>query len=184
MANTLLEPPFAANPPVKLNVNAKILGLVIGILALIGAVFGGLVGGLFSLFSLAAGGFGGIWLIGILLTLIADVVAAIGGFQMYSMNRAGKRLVIYALAIGVLASVVTAIGNIIAYSGLYVLGGYSAGGAIFGLIFGVIIYAIIYYIVVISRWPGDVPLVASPGGYGNPPASGGYGSPPPPPPSA
>jgi len=182
MANMLLDPPFAANPPVKLNVNAKILGLVVGILALIGAIFGGLVGGLFSLLSLAAGGFGGIWLIGILLGLIADVMAAIGGFQMYSENRAGKKLVIYALAVGVVGSIVGAIGNIVAYSGLYVLGGYSAGGAIFGLIFGVIVYGIVYYIVVISRWPSDVPLVASPGGYGNPP--GGYGSPPPPPPSA
>jgi hypothetical protein len=182
MANILTDPPFAANPPVKLNVNAKILGLVIGILALIGAVFGGLIGGLLSLFSLAAGGFGGIWLIGILIGLVADIIGAIGGFQMYSMNRAGKRLVIYALALAFLGAIVGAIGNIVAYSGIYTLGGYSAGGAIFGLIFGVIVYGIVWYIVVISRWPGDVPLVATPnvGGYGNPP--GGYGSPPPPPP--
>lgn len=182
MANILTDPPFAADPPIKLNVPAKTLGLVIGILALIGAVLGGLVGGLFSLFSLAAGGFGGIWLIGILIGLVADVMGAIGGFQMYSGNRAGKRLVIYALALGVLGGVVGAIGNIVAFSGVYTLGGYSAGGAIFGVIFDVIIYGIIWYVVVISRWPGDVPLVANPGGYGNPP--GGYGSPPPPPPSA
>jgi hypothetical protein len=40
----------------------------------------------------------------------------------------------------------------------------------------------VYYLVIISRWPGDAPLVAAgpTGGYGNPP--GGYGSPPPPPP--
>jgi hypothetical protein len=89
--------------------------------------------------------------------------------------------VIYALALAFVGSIVGAIGNIVAYSGIYTLGGYSAGGAIFGLIFGVIVYGIVWYIVVISRWPGDVPLVATgPTGYGNPP--GGYGSPPPPPP--
>jgi hypothetical protein len=46
----------------------------------------------------------------------------------------------------------------------------------------VIIYAIVWYIVIISRFPGDTPLVAAgpTGGYGNPP--GGYGTPPPPPP--
>src|SRR4030088_3698991 len=38
MANVLTDPPFAANPPIKLNVNAKVLGLVIGILAVIAAV--------------------------------------------------------------------------------------------------------------------------------------------------
>ena len=53
----------------------------------------------------------------------------------------------------------------------------AAGGAIFGLIIDVIVYGIVWYIVVISRWPGDTPLVAAgpTGGYGNPP--GGYGSP-------
>jgi len=33
----------------------------------------------------------------------------------------------------------------------------------------------VYYLVVISRFPGEAPLVSSPGGYGAPP-------PPPPPP--
>lgn len=173
MANMLTDPAFAANPPVKLNVPAKTLGLVIAILAVIGAVFGGLIGGLFSLFALAAGGFGGIWLIGILVGLVADIMAAIGGFQMYGGNRAGKNLVIYALALAFAGAVVTAIGNLIAYSGVL---GYGAGGAIFGVIFGIIIYGIVYYLVVISRFPGDAPLAPMSGGYG------GYGSPPQPPP--
>jgi hypothetical protein len=181
MANTLLEPSFAANPPVKLNVNAKILGLVLGILALIAALFVGLIGGLLSVFSLVAGGFGAIWLIGTIVGLVGYIMSAIAGFQMYGGNRAGKNLMIYGLLVLFIGSVITAIGHIIAYSGLIGYGaGYAAGGAIFGLIFGLIVYGILYYLVVISRFPGETPLVASPGGYGNPP--GGYGSPPPPPP--
>jgi hypothetical protein len=176
MANTLLDPPFAADPPVKFNVNAKILGLVIAILAVIGAVFEGLVGGLLSVFGFG-GGFQAIWLLGVLVGLVADILAAVGGFRMYSGDRAGKPLVIYALALGLLGAIVGLIGNLVAYSG-YLLG-YSAGGAIFGLIVDLIIYFIIYYLVVISRFPGDAPLVQSTGGgYGG----GGYGSPPPPPP--
>ena len=38
MANILTDPPFAADPPIKLNVPAKTLGLVIGILAIIGII--------------------------------------------------------------------------------------------------------------------------------------------------
>jgi hypothetical protein len=181
MANTLLDPPFAANPPVKLNVNAKILGLVLGILALIAALFVGLIGGLLSIFSLAAGGFGGLWLIGTLIALVGYIMSTIAGFQMYGGNRAGKNLMIYGLLVLFAGAVVGAIGRIVAYSGIIGFGaGYALGGAIVGLILDVIIYGILYYLVVVSRFPGDVPLVASPGGYGNPP--GGYGSPPPPPP--
>jgi len=57
-------------------------------------------------------------------------------------------------------------------------------GGVGSFVFDLIIAVVLYYLVVISRWPGDAPLVATgpTGGYGNPP--GGYGSPPPPPPSA
>ena len=89
---------------------------------------------------------------------------------MYNSNPAGKRLVIYGLAIGLAGAVLSLIGQI----GLI---GYGAGGAIFGLIVDIIIYGIIYYLVIISRFPGEAPLVTSPGtGYGGPP--------PPPPPTA
>jgi len=181
MANTLLDPPFAADPPVKLNVNAKILGLVLGILALLAAVFLGLIGGLISVIGLAAGGFGGIWLIGSLVSLVGYIMSAIAGYQMYQGDRGGKRLMIYGLAVVFIGAIVGAIGRIIAYSGILGFGaGYAVGGAIFDIIFGIIFFGIPYYLVVISRFPGDVPLVSSAGGYGNPP--GGYGSPPPPPP--
>ncbi|MBV9099859.1 MAG: hypothetical protein JOZ46_09085 [Candidatus Dormibacteraeota bacterium] len=174
MANTLTDPPFAANPPVKLNVNAKILGLVLAILAVIGAVFIGLLEGLISVFAFA-GGFQLIWGLGVIVGLIAYILAAIGGFQMYNLNRDGKRLVIYGIALGLLGALISLIGNIVAYSGIYALG-YSAAGAIVGFIFALIIYGILYYLVVISRFPGEAPVAPS---YG-----GGYGgTPPPPPPS-
>ena len=85
---------------------------------------------------------------------------------MYNLNRAGKNLVIYGLALGLVGGL------------LELIGGLGAGGFIFDIIW----FVVGWYIVVISRWPGDAPLVAAgpTGGYGNPP--GGYGSPPPPPP--
>lgn len=173
MANALLEPGFAKDPPVKLNVNAKILGLVIAILAVIGAIFTLFVGGLFSIFALVGGGLTVIWLLGIIVGLGAEILGAVGGFQMYNDNRDGKRLVIYGLALGIAGALVVLIGQFIAYAGLL---GYGAGGAIVGLILDIIIYGIIWYLVVISRFPGEAPLVATPGGFGSPP--------PPPPPTA
>lgn len=167
--NALVNPSFASNPPVKLNVNARILGLVIGILAAIGLLLSLFAGGLLSIFGFV-GGLAPIWLLGILVALVAEVMAAIGGFQMYNLNRRGKELVIYGLGLGIVGAVVTLVGEIIAYSG-YI--GYGASGAIFSLIFDAIIYGCIYYLVVISRFPGEAPLVASaagpPAGFGGPP---------------
>ncbi len=118
----------------KVNVNAKILGLVLGILALIAALFVGLIGGLLSIFSLAAGGFGGLWLIGTLIALVGYIMSAIAGFQMYGGNRAGKNLMIYGLLVLFAGAVVGAIGRIVAYSGIIGFGaGYALGGAIVGL---------------------------------------------------
>jgi hypothetical protein len=186
MANVLTDPPFAADPPIKLNVPAKTLGLVIGILAIIGIIIdlialpvvfalnnavsdantfcqeinGTNCGGTTGIFGLA--------LIGVLIGLVGSVLYAFGGFRMYQLNRSGKDLVIYGLVVNLVG-------------GIFAIIGY---GGIGSFIFSLIIAVVVYYLVVISRWPGDAPLVAAgpTGGYGNPP--GGYGSPPPPPPSA
>jgi hypothetical protein len=187
MANVLTDPPFAADPPIKLNVPAKTLGLVIGILAIIGIIIdlialpvvfalnnavndantfcrevsgtncGGTTSGIF-----------GLALIGVLIGLVGSILYAFGGFRMYQLNRSGKDLVIYGLVVNLIG-------------GIFAIIGYGGVGS---FIFSLIIAVVIYYLVVISRWPGDAPLVASgtPGGYGNPPG-GGY-TPPPPPPSA
>ena len=66
--NALLNPPFANDPPVKLNVNAKTLGLVLTVLGVIGILLQLL--GLIAIFGLCSGyAFGGcglpiIWLLG------------------------------------------------------------------------------------------------------------------------
>ncbi len=170
--NALVNPSFASNPPVKLNVNARILGLVIGILAAIGLLLSLFAGGLLSIFGFV-GGLSPIWLLGILVAIAAEVLAALGGFQMYNLNARGKELVIYGLALGLVGAVLTLVGEIIAYSGYTYL--YSSGGAIVGLIVDIIIYGCIYYLVVISRFPSQPPLVGS--GFGGPPTPP-YGGPP------
>ncbi|MBV8195253.1 MAG: hypothetical protein JOY80_06965 [Candidatus Dormibacteraeota bacterium] len=175
MANALTEPPFAANPPVKVNVNAKTLGLVLMILGIIGLVFELI--GLFAIFGFCGiygsiCGFPIIWLLGDVLGLAGLAIGTIGGYRMYQLNRQGKDWVIYGLILGLAGALVGLVGNVIAYSGLLVGVG---AGAIVGFIIDLIIYFIVYYLVVISRFPGEAPLVAS--------GAGGYGSPPPPPPA-
>jgi hypothetical protein len=129
--------------PVKLNLDAKVVGLVVAILAAIG--------GLLSLFGLlgllgvgaALTAFGGIFalaLIGVIVNIVADAMMAIGGWQMYQGSESGKRLVIYGLAISFLAQIVLALGH-------------TAGSAILQLI----LLGILYYVVVVSRFPGQAP---------------------------
>lgn len=178
MANILTDPPFAADPPIKVNIPAKTVGLVAAILGILGLIFFGLFG-LFAAFALTTlstaclgisncvgGGIFFLALIGVIGTLVGSLLYLIGGFQMYNLNRSGKNLVIYGLALGLVGGL------------LELIGGLGAGGFIFDILW----FVVGWYIVVIIRWPGDPPLVASgpTGGYGNPP--GGYGSPPPPPP--
>lgn len=178
MANILTDPPFAADPPIKVNIPAKTVGIVAAILGILGLIFFGLFG-LFAAFALTTlatvcdgltncntGGIFFLALVGVIVTLVGSLLYLIGGFQMYNLNRAGKNLVIYGLALGLVGGL------------LELIGGLGAGGFIFDIIW----FVVGWYIVVISRWPGDAPLVAAgpTGGYGNPP--GGYGSPPPPPP--
>src|SRR5438309_6910024 len=104
--DTLVNPPFANDPPVKVNLDAKVVGLVVAILAGLGALLS-----LLALLGLlvAATAFAGIFffaLIGVLVNLVADVMAAIGGWQMYQGNESGKRLAIYGLALAFVAQIV------------------------------------------------------------------------------
>jgi hypothetical protein len=183
MANILTDPPFAADPPIKLNVPAKTLGLVIGILGAIGVILGLIaLPAIFALTSAVSNagafcqsigancgntGIFGIALIGVIIGFIGSILYAFGGFKMYQLDRSGKNLVIYGLLVGLVGGILEIVGY----------------GGIGSFIFSLIIAVVVYYLVVISRWPGDAPLVptGTTGGYGNPP--GGYGSPPPPPPS-
>jgi hypothetical protein len=147
---TLLNPPFAKDPPVKFNVPAKMLGLIYAILGAISAVFGvfaivGLLG--LSALASAAGVFAGIfWLavIGLIVGEIGTIVATWGGYQMYQLKREGKRLVVYGLIVNVVGSLVASLGG---------------AGEFLGWIIGAAIAFVLYYLVIISRFPEDPPLV-------------------------
>jgi hypothetical protein len=145
--DTLVNPPFANDPPVKLNLDAKVVGLVVAILAAIGGLLS--LFGLLGLLGLGAAiaAFGGIFalaLIGVTVNLVADVMMAMGGWQMYQGNESGKRLVIYGLTISFLAQIVLALG-------------YTAASAILQLI----LLGILYYVVVVSHFPGQAPSAST-----------------------
>ncbi|HEY8656879.1 MAG TPA: hypothetical protein VIN34_09115 [Candidatus Limnocylindria bacterium] len=148
MLETLLAPPFAADPPIKLNVPAKTLGLVLAILGAVSVLFGVL--GVFALLGLSAlaTAFGGIFLlaaIGVIIGVIGAIVETWGAYQMYQGNRDGKRLAIYGLLINVAGSLVATIGG---------------SGGLGGWIVGVLISFVVYYLIVISRFPDEPPVVA------------------------
>ena len=142
--DTLVNPPFANDPPVKVNFDAKVVGLVVAILAGIGGLFAFLA--LLGLLGLGAA-FAGIFflaIIGVLVSLVGDVMAVIGGWQMYQGNASGKRLAIYGLALTFLAEIILMIG-------------FSASSAILQLL----LLAILYYAVVVSRYPGQAPSASA-----------------------
>src|SRR2546428_1242227 len=105
--DTLVTPPFANDPPVKVNFDSKVVGLVVAILAGLGALLSLLaLLGLLGASAVAGSAFAGIFflaLIGVLVNLVADVMAAIGGWQMYQGNASGQRLAVYGSAPGFLA---------------------------------------------------------------------------------
>jgi uncharacterized membrane protein YfcA len=141
--NTLVNPPFAQDPPVKLNIDARLLGLVVAIISALGA--------LFAVLALLIIGTHPLALIGSLVAIVGGVLAAVGGWRMYRGNMEGKRLVIYSLALSFISAIVTGIG----YAKL--------GNAILSLC----VTAVIYYLVVISRFsqapPPPPPAPPGPG---------------------
>ena len=138
--DSIVEPAFAKDPPVKVNLDAKVVGIVLAILAGLGALLGLL--GLIGLLALAAA-FVGIFalaFIGLIVAIVADIVAAIGGWRMYKGNPEGKRFAVYGLGLAFIAELITIIGY-----GL-------SGGAIIQLI----VLLLFYYAVVVSRFSTEV----------------------------
>ncbi|MFN2466116.1 MAG: hypothetical protein ABR598_07620 [Candidatus Dormibacteria bacterium] len=156
---TLLHPPFENDPPVKLNINAKTLGLILAILYAIFALFS-LIGIPAALGLAALGAAVGVRqiiiliVVGAVIAAVGDVLVAWGGYKMYQLDGDGKRLVIYGLALAVVAAIIGAIGY----------------ESVTGVIGAIIINGIIYYLVVISRFPSEAPLVAAGGGAAPPSA--------------
>jgi len=169
----LVNPTFLDrnNPPLKVNVSAKTMGIIVLVLGILGIV-GYLIlipsvlaiGTITSALGVAVQTSGILFLalIGLVIGLVADLIGTVGGYQMYQGNHEGKRLVIYGLVIGTASNL------------LFNIGYASVGGWIVNLI----ITGIAYYFVVISRWPDEAPLVTTGGGTSAPPP------PPPPPPPA
>jgi len=183
--NALVEPTWlTSNPPLKVNVPAKTYGLVLGILAVLGAIgaliamiaaftFSATIGSLATSvcnydhsIGLSPAGCGlasgsAIAGIGELVVLVAMVIGAWGGFQMYQGVHRGRALLAYAMALAVIGQLV-----------YLVLWG--IGGAIAFFIVYLVIYAVIYYFLVVSKFPDEAPLVATAAPAGSPP----YGPPP------
>ncbi|MEK7863170.1 MAG: hypothetical protein AAB295_07905 [Chloroflexota bacterium] len=142
----LLDPPFAKDPPVKLDIPAKTLGGIYAILGAIGALLG--LFGLLALLGLsgvvAVAGAGGLLFLVLIGSLIAEagtIMAAWGGYRMYQADRGGKTHVIYGLALNALGGLVTALG--------------SFGGGLAGWIVSLAITFVLYYLVIISRFEDE-----------------------------
>lgn len=136
---TLLEPSFAADPPVKLNISAKTLGLVLAILGGISAFFGLLAVMALLGVSAAGAGFGGVFIlaiVGVIVSEIGTIVGAWGGLRMYRGDPEGKLVAIYGLLINVAGNLIAALGG--------------AGGLV-GWAFGALITFGVYYLIVISK---------------------------------
>lgn len=174
--NALVNPPFRSNPPLKVNVPARTIGIVIAILAGLAALFQIFVTITAFTFANALDSFCSVYGgcethtailagLGALIVLVGDVLGAWGGFQMYQMQPRGKALVVYGMVLAIAGNIVYLIG-------------WGFGYAFGSVIVQIIIYAIVWYFVVISRFPNEAPLVAHPaGGY-----PGGYPQQPPYPP--
>jgi len=140
----LLNPSFMKDPPVKLDVPAKTLGVVCAILAGLSTLFG--VIGLLGVSALTAiAGTGPLFLIGTVINVIGSALVAWGGYRMYQGDRDGKRLAIYGLVASALGSLIVALGT----------------GGLVGWIVNLAILFGIYYLVVISRFEGDPRIVPS-----------------------
>ena len=159
--NGLTNPRFADDPPIKLRVDAKVLGLVIGILSIVATVAWILVSvtGLWVVGTINAycsafaqpgtscgttSGIFALGLIGFLLVVAGYLLAAFGGFRMFAMVHTAKRLAIYGSALAIAGGVIAAIGY---------------GGFVSVLILDVVLGLLVYYLIVISRFPDEDPLI-------------------------
>jgi len=159
---TLTNPPFAANPPVKFNLSASTLGIILFVLSILGAIFIGL-SALGTLFLLAYGFLSIINVLGMAVGVFGQVVLALGSWKMYKNDASGKQMAIMGLAVNFVGVV---LGNLNAFG-------------IFTIFAGIIGTAVVYYLIIISRFPGQPQLVQTAQmPYGQPPQSPYGGQPP------
>ena len=79
-------------------------------------------------------------LVDVLLNLLADALGLIGGIQMLRGNAAGRRLVVYGLALAFVIQVALGLG-------------FGTGAS---AIVTLVLLVVLYYAVVVSRFPGEV----------------------------
>ena len=153
----LLNPSFMKDPPVKLDIPAKTLGLICAILAGISTFFGVIaVLGVSALTAVA--GTGPLFLVGNVINVIGSGLMAWGGYKMYQGDRDGKRLAIYGIVASAIGSLITALGS----------------GGLAGWIVNLAILFAIYYLIVNSRFEGDPTIATAPA---RPPADQSGGPP-------
>jgi hypothetical protein len=140
----LLNPSFMKDPPVKLDIPAKTLGLICAILAGISTFFGVISVLGVSAFT-AVAGTGPLFLVGTVINVIGSGLLAWGGYKMYQGDRDGKRLAIYGIVASAIGSLIVALGT----------------GGLAGWIVNLAILFVIYYLIVISRFEGDPKIVTS-----------------------
>ncbi len=190
--NVLVKPPFAGDPPLKWNVPARTLGLIFGVLGLIWVLIAlialiGLLGICASLGASICSSIPIVPVLGTLLSFVGLATATYGAWRMYSLDRRGRDLVVYGVALGAVGSLVNLLGTLLFYAGLVDYQGAPTAGAVAGFVIGVAIDLGVYYLVIISRFPDEPPLVPGPFAgpppdLGPPPSFGSpaaYGGPPP-----
>lgn len=171
----LIHPTFfdRDNPPLKVNVSAKTMGLIAAILgvlfllfalALLPVIFA--IGTMTTVLGVAIGephpGILPIALLGMVIAILTDILWIVGGWKLYKEDAEGRDMLIVALAVNVIASLVLDIGLAQPTSVIWTL----------------IWNAIIYYFVAISRLPQEgkltelAPAGGTAGGYT--PPQGGY----------
>lgn len=198
-----MKPPFASDPPMKWNVPARTLGLILGILGLIWLLV--VLVALIGLFGICASLGASICssipivpVLGTLVSLVGLATGTYGAWRMYALDHRGRDLVVYGVALGAVGSLITLLGTLLFYSGLARYASAPTAGVIANFVIGLAVDLCVYYLVIISRFPDEPPLLPSlltgpppgpPSGppLGPPPPRGAppppYGSPPPPPPA-
>jgi hypothetical protein len=176
MRSVFTDPPFAASLRSRFRTRARLIGLVAGLAAALGVLVGllavpNVLQGLSECTATNAlppiegvpslpctdEPILGFVIPGVATVLLGDICATIGGLQMYRLERRGKELVVYALA-------VATVGGAIAFIGW--------GNTFGSFLYQVVIAAVLYPLAITSRFPGE-PL--APG-----PAFGQFASAPPP----
>jgi uncharacterized membrane protein len=155
--NPLVRPPFADNPPIKLNLDARVLGLVLMILGIAATLTSLLfVVGVSNLCNndLPLCSFPTVDVLGAVILLAGWLAATIGFALMYTLSPAGRVWAVYGLIVVVVGDILALVGNILFVSAnsLY----YSFGtGAIAIFVFWLVVGAVFYYLVVTSRSAGE-----------------------------